>query len=54
MITLNMHHQSVEQERITMTKKTYQNTMLGLLVIFGITALFSVMAFFMAMVALCK
>jgi hypothetical protein len=41
-------------QRITMNKKSYQNTMLGVVIIFGITALFSVMAFFMAMIALCR
>lgn len=42
------------EQRIVMSKKEYKNTMLGLLVIFGITALFSIMTFFIAIIALCK
>lgn len=42
------------EQKITMSKKDYQNTMTGLLLIFGITALFSIMTFFIAIIALCK
>lgn len=42
------------EQKIVMKKKDYQNTMTGLLLIFGITALFSIMTFFIAIIALCK
>lgn len=42
------------EQKITMSKKDYQNTMAALLLIFGITALFSIMTFFVAIIALCK
>ena len=41
-------------QRVIMNRKTYQQNMLYLLVIFGICALFSIMAFFMALIAVCK
>jgi hypothetical protein len=42
------------ERKITMSKREYQNTMTGLLLVFGIASLFSIMAFFMAIIALCK
>ena len=42
------------EQKVIMKKKDYQNTMTGLLLIFGITALFSIMTFFIAIIALCK
>ena len=41
-------------QRITMSRKEYNNTILGLLIIFSIIALFSALSFFLAIIALCK
>lgn len=51
---LRIHPTACREPQITISKKTYQDSMLGLLVIFGVSALFSVLAFFLAIIALLR
>ena len=44
----------INNQRIVMNQKDCQNFLLGMLVIFGAISLFSVLAFLLAIIALCR